>query len=807
MVMRLYWILLCAVVVLSSSVRGGEIELTVIEPSGVARSGWPVTSGVPLARGALVSDRHLALLDATGKEVPLQTEVLSRWPDGSIRWVLLDFQVDLASSESQQFVLRYGPEVRRAAVSDPVEVIMNLVSPMVGSGRLRIEVSPDRFRLLDAVWLDQNSDGQYSDDERVTREAAPGILLVGSDGTHYRADLAHANVSIEQHGPLRVCVRIDGVHRAEDNRALFRYVARMHLFRGQPFVKLEYTFINDYQDALMAKFNAIELVCQTVGQDVDAMVLNAGSSGSSRLVQVDDQQFEIDAKKMGQRGAGWAAVGSPSGGMAVGVRQFWQNWPKSLEVKPGELRIGLCPDFDAGRYDDRPFEEDSKHTYYLRDGVYTLKVGVAKTHELWANFFAGEPPVVGLSEFYQAVEKPLLAQCSPEYVCGTGVLEGAPPADPKKYHGYDAWLAEMFQKHLEDQLNVRENGMLNFGDWWHFNKFRGGWGNQEYDTSHIFFTQYLRTGDRRYFDRATQGACHLMDVDTMHVANGHVRKQELQWRSQPGRIWTHSLGHTGGYFEDASLDAALWTQVGMIHDFGHVWLGGLADCYCLTGNRRTLEVARLISDRVAGDCPTPYGNHIRDVGWPLNLMITAYELTGDDRYLAAAERQWQILKKNLDTERGWVVMLAYGHCTHEGTAGRCRGQNSYLLAVTLSALARYHQITGDPEVLQGITAGLDQMIRECWNEEHKSFYPTSCIHQRDQPPPAYSPTNLLCSLAFAHEIGLTGNREHKRIFRAGFKTAIDEGRKMFAEGTRQFQAGYTSRAFHFTPYGLRALED
>ena len=57
-----------------------------------------------------------------GGEVPLQTETLARWPDGSVRWLLLDFQIDLAAKQKKTLTLRYGPEVRRAAVAKPVRV-------------------------------------------------------------------------------------------------------------------------------------------------------------------------------------------------------------------------------------------------------------------------------------------------------------------------------------------------------------------------------------------------------------------------------------------------------------------------------------------------------------------------------------------------------------------------------------------------------------------------------------------------------------------------------------------------------------
>jgi len=789
----------------AQSASAKDIDLTVAEPSGVERRGWPVTSGIPLAQGELRSDRRTALFDADGKEIPLQTEVLNRWPDGTIRWLLLDFQVDLAANQSKRYVLRYGPQIKRSSVPDPIHVNTIPQDPVLETGPLRITLSPDEFRLLDAVWHDRNNDGQFSDSERVTGGDAAGIELVTPDGERYRADLSHAVMTIEQHGPLRACVRIEGSHQSLAGGQMFNYVVRLHVFRGQSFVKFDYTFINDHQDTLMAKFDSIELVCSMNSAGDDRLILDRKNVTTSRLEQVDDLHYSVNGQETRGHAPGWAAVAAPTGGFAVGVREFWQNWPKSIETKTGELRIGLCPDFPDGRYDGRPLAEEVKHYYYLRDGVYTVKVGVARTHDMWATFFADDPAVDELSDFFAAAERTLLAQCDPDYTCATGVLGGCPPADPNKYYGYDAWMDAMFDKHLEDQEDGRENGMLNFGDWYDVKKFGGGWGNLEYDTAHCFFVQYLRSGDRRYFDRARQGAQHTMDVDVAHAVNRHLRNVDHAGIGQPGHIWTHSVGHTGGYYEHAPLEAPTHYQTGMLQNWGHVWIGGLCDHYLLTGDRRTRDVLVRVADRVASECPTRFSDHMREIGWPLNLVLTAYETTSDDKYLAAADRQWERLKSHLDPDRGWVVMLAYGHCSAKDSKLRCRGQNSYLLALTLSGLARYHQLTGDPEVLEAVSAGLDQMIRECWSEEHKSFYATSCKHVMDRPPGAYCPTTLLASLAFAHEIASTGNAEHRRIFNEAFKTTIEAGRRELEAGHEQFQAGYGSRAFHFTPFGLRAL--
>ena len=54
----------------------------------------PITGGVPLPRGAAGDADGWALITASGQSLPVQTIPTDRWPDGSIRWLLIDTQVD-----------------------------------------------------------------------------------------------------------------------------------------------------------------------------------------------------------------------------------------------------------------------------------------------------------------------------------------------------------------------------------------------------------------------------------------------------------------------------------------------------------------------------------------------------------------------------------------------------------------------------------------------------------------------------------------------------------------------------------------
>src|SRR5690606_22329967 len=103
--------------------------------------------------------------------------------------------------------------------------------------------------------------------------------------------------------------------------------------------------------------------------------------------------------------------------------EFWQNWPKGIMLSADEIRIGICPDFPDGTYDGHPLAEECKLYYYLREGKYTFKVGVARTHELTLLALDGEgaPDTASLNDFFAAAERPLLVQFSPEYLSSTRV--------------------------------------------------------------------------------------------------------------------------------------------------------------------------------------------------------------------------------------------------------------------------------------------------------------------------------------------------------------------------------------------------
>src|SRR4051812_12577140 len=72
-----------------------EVQITVAASAPPERRGEPLTCGVPWPRGALTDEGGLSLRNHVGQRCPMQAAVLDRWSDGSVRWLLLDWQASL----------------------------------------------------------------------------------------------------------------------------------------------------------------------------------------------------------------------------------------------------------------------------------------------------------------------------------------------------------------------------------------------------------------------------------------------------------------------------------------------------------------------------------------------------------------------------------------------------------------------------------------------------------------------------------------------------------------------------------------
>ena len=310
-------------------------------------AGYPVRSGVPFARGMLPPGRPVALRDPGGAVVPLQTTVLSRWPDGSTRWLLLDF---VAGPESDDG--RYTLHWQDVEAGPPPAPPMHRRTPdglVVDGGALRFTVpeAPGPELLADVAL-----------DGRVVVSSLVGALearVQDADeaeppGPSRRYVAGRDRCVVEAAGPVRTTVRLHGHLVGAAGDTLGAVITRASVWAGLPYLHLTYRVFNgsDRHRRL----------------DLSRLSLRA-PGGSPRWEGLPEVRcLEADGRSPGPDGL------LSRDGFGVGVRWFWQQFPKA--ILPGTDRL------DIDLY--HPADPASVHNWFA--------AGEAKRHEVLLTFAA-----------------------------------------------------------------------------------------------------------------------------------------------------------------------------------------------------------------------------------------------------------------------------------------------------------------------------------------------------------------------------------------------------------------------------------
>ena len=688
----------------ASKATAGKISLAVKNPGGISSRSTPVRSGIPFPQGVLTSSDQLRLLDSDGSEVQLQARCLGRWPDHSIKWALLDFQTDTPAGSAHTYTLEYGSEIGRSNFSSPLVVIEDKHAITVDTGRLNIRFDKSRFAPFDKVSLDN---GPYVSSAR--------LVVNGTDGDEYLSTNAGPDsIEVEDSGPMCCTVRTEGHHLSRDGRSLLKSIFRVHAYAGLPYIRVDHTFVNDNLGKPFADIDSMYLDLRTPTRD----------NQETELIQTHDDQSVVEGKASGERLDGKITLA----GLSVEVVDFWQQYPKSLKTHSEGIQIGICPAIDDYDYGVGG-EEEYKLYFYLRDRVYRFREGISKTHTMY------------IGDSLPSLPTPM-AQAPVEWNCESGAFGEVSPGDDGLFPEYEKRVAESFSGYLENHETSREYGMLNHGDWT-FDSYKD-WGNNEYDTAYVFFIQWARSGDMRFFEEACRAAVHHRDVDTCHAAEEALRI---------GGVYRHRIGHTGdhhpggyGLMERAIATGEfpateLWVDSvtarelramltwGGEFTISHTWIDGFILHHFLTGDPRSLETARMVADRYDGHYTRNYDfANGRNNGWHLILTMEMYKATGDDFYLNAGRIIVERTLERQTEDGGWRRLLVPAHCRCDPP--RHTGNASFAVGILLVGLKSYHQATGDPRVAESIVRAADFLIDSTWIEEARGFRSTSCPHTK-----------------------------------------------------------------------------
>ena len=554
-----------------------------------------VSWGVPWPQGVVKKTNPLVLKTASGQALPVQTWPMAYWPDGSLKWSGVAVAATPETTGPLSLAVGTPP-----APAHPIQVFQHDGKIDIIAEPLRCIFNTSGGNIFEALYVGN----------RMVAENAK-LIAIREDRSQMDQGIVREEqfvseikkVTLEQSGPVRAVVKIEGMHKAAQGvREWLPFVVRFYMYTdGEP-LRITHTFIydgmpdQDYIKGLGMSFTvpfAEELQNRHVRfmgdgagvwaqpvllvpgyrnfdrtlyanqlnglriPNLDDMtatqrsdVLTCPYYNDYRLTQLGPNSFSIDKRVSpkdgwlhvtdGHRALGVAVLGDVSGGIAVGVNNFWQKYPAQFEINhateaTGEMKVWFwSPSAEA--MDVRVYDESL--TY---ENAHELSVnyedwkpgwgnayGVANTHDLTLWPFAAVPPDETLVKMAQAASATPLLVCTPEYYHSIPVFGfwSLPERSTPALKFVEDAVTGLFQYYHEQVDQRNWYGFWNFGDImhnydpgrhdWRYDVGGWAWDNTELSPDMFLWTMFLRTGDPAIFRMADNMARHTSEVDVLH---------------------------------------------------------------------------------------------------------------------------------------------------------------------------------------------------------------------------------------------------------------------------------------------------
>ncbi|MFD6424090.1 Tat pathway signal sequence domain protein [Streptomyces sp. NPDC060198] len=584
---------------------GKPVEIGWLEEGGLGAAPG-TTFGVPWPKGLYPADQRFALTTDGGKGVPVQSWTTATWPDGSLKWSA--HAVGPEAAGAKKFALTAGEPTApgaRVTVSSSGGVITvstgvvtakigktgsSLVKSLVRGGT---EIAKDgRLVLI--------RQGEIEDDDQ-GRES------------HERFESAVASAEVEQAGPLRAVVRVDGKHR-RGSRSWMPFSVRFYFHAGAESFRMVHTITfdgtqepgkasGDFVRGLGVRFTVpmrdeaydrhVRLGGEGTGmlreavkgitglrRDPGAAVRAAQFEGvrlpdpatwdqrvTSRLHLIPTWgdytlgQLSADGftvRKRTAKGHGWIAagggrrasgfgyVGGASGGLAFGLRDFWEKFPAQLDIRgadtdEAEVTVWLWSP-EAQPMDLRFYHDGLGMDTYTEqlDGLeityedyepgFGTPYGIARTSELLFWVHDSTPGADTSARQTAAVRTLPQLVAPPSQLIGAGVFGGL-FAEPDRSTPAKARIEDHLDflfSYYRDQVDMRRwYGFWDYGDvmhtydpsrhQWRYDVGGYAWDNSELSTDLWLWYAYLRSGRADIFRFAETMTRHTGEVDVYHL--------------------------------------------------------------------------------------------------------------------------------------------------------------------------------------------------------------------------------------------------------------------------------------------------
>jgi hypothetical protein len=194
------------------------------------------TWGMPWPRGKHVAGTAFALRSSAGDDVPVQSWPLATWPDGSLKWTAHAVPADIAAADGFELVAGAPAAPAKSLTAretgGAIEIDTGvIVARIAKTGRVLVPtVSRDGREIL--------RNGRLV----LLRQDSPAV---GAEPESFDGEIGQ--VTLEQSGPVRAVVKIQGKHATPGvgGKAWLPFVVRLYLYAGGEAVRVLHTMVYD----------------------------------------------------------------------------------------------------------------------------------------------------------------------------------------------------------------------------------------------------------------------------------------------------------------------------------------------------------------------------------------------------------------------------------------------------------------------------------------------------------------------------------------------------------------------------------
>jgi hypothetical protein len=558
------------------------------------------TFGIPWPKGAVTKKQNFTLHGSNGYTAPVQTWPLAFWPDGSVKWSACAVAEKGAIEQPQLHLAKAEHEYAGIVLQELDRSIT------VDNGLIQVTFGKTGNELLQEIRQNGRLVARAGILQILMQDAPDTEPVEKLNRTAWQSYIE--KTVVENSGSQRVLIRVEGTHRQGELKKIPFFV-RFYLYRNSSTIKIIHTFLYDadeqrdfikgigmsvvmpmqdtptynryirfvgeggevFSEAVKGltglrrdpgkavrdrQLEGQEVKLEDIAEAVKKGLPYIPEFGDYTLLQAHPSASSIEKRTKsghawlhshdGGKAMGTLYLGTPSSGIALGIRNFWQSYPGQLDIrgaasKEATLTAWLwapkAEAMDLRFYHDGMGQDSYEKqwegleiTYEDYEAGYGSPIGTARTSELYLSFFEQTPSPEKLGLLAKAFQQPPLLSASPSYLFENKVFGnnwGLPDRSSPLKSALENKLDALFTFYQGEVDRRGWYGFWNYGDVmhsydtdrqvWKYDVGGFAWDNSELGTDLWLWYYYLRSGNPDCFRFAEAMCRHTGEVDVHHL--------------------------------------------------------------------------------------------------------------------------------------------------------------------------------------------------------------------------------------------------------------------------------------------------